>query len=118
MEIVVTLDCKDPGALARFWEAALSPMGYRPAFDAPPYLSLVSDGGPTLLLQEVPEPKSTKNRMHLDLGVEHLEAEVDRIVGLGARTVETDLTEHRYRWAVLADPEGNEFCVFVPPGSP
>ncbi|MEQ7124044.1 VOC family protein [Actinopolymorpha sp. B11F2] len=118
MEIVVTLDCKDPGALARFWQAALSPMGYRPAFDAPPYLSLVSDGGPTLLLQEVPEPKSTKNRMHLDVGVEHLEAEVDRIVGLGARKVETDLTEHGYRWAVLADPEGNEFCVFVPPGSP
>ncbi|MET9022614.1 VOC family protein [Actinopolymorpha sp. NPDC004070] len=115
MEFVVTLDCLDTEAMAGFWEAALSPLAYRRAFDAPPYLSLVSEEGPTLLLQAVPEPKSTKNRMHLDLGVQDLEPEVDRIVGLGASTVATDMTEHGFRWAVLADPEGNEFCVFVKP---
>ncbi|GAA2760716.1 VOC family protein [Actinopolymorpha rutila] len=115
MQIVVTLDCLDLDALAEFWETALSPLAYRRGFDAPPYLSLVSEQGPPLLLQKVPEPKSAKNRMHLDLGVQDLEAEVDRLLRLGAKTVATDLTEHGFRWAVLADPEDNEFCVFVKP---
>ena len=115
MELVVTLDCLDTESLASFWQAALSPLAYRRGFDAAPYLSLVSDHGPPLLLQQVPEPKGTKNRMHLDLGVDDLAAEVDRLVHLGASIVATDLTEHGYRWAVLADPEGNEFCVFVKP---
>jgi predicted enzyme related to lactoylglutathione lyase len=115
VEFVVTLDCLDTEAMAGFWETALAPLAYRRCLDAPPYLSLVSEQGPTLLLQRVPEPKSVKNRMHLDLGVQDLQAEVDRIGRLGARTVATDLTEHGFRWAVLADPEGNEFCVFVKP---
>src|SRR4051812_23941391 len=115
MELVVTLDCLDTEGLADFWLAALSPLAYRRSFDAPPYLSLVSEQGPPLLLQRVPEPKSTKNRMHLDLGVQDVDVEVDRLLGLGASTVATDLTEHGYRWAVLADPEGNEFCVFLKP---
>jgi Glyoxalase-like domain len=116
VELVMTLDCRETDVLARFWMGALSPLGYRRAFDAPPYVSLVSETGPPLLLQQVPEPKRTKNRMHLDLGVEELEAEVERLVALGARTLEAGLTEHGYRWSVLADPEGNEFCVFVKPG--
>jgi predicted enzyme related to lactoylglutathione lyase len=115
VELVVTLDCLDPEALAEFWQEVLSPLDYQRAFDAPPYLSLASPHGPPLLLQQVREPKQTKNRMHLDLGIDDLGAEVDRLARLGARTVAADLTEHGYRWTVLADPEGNEFCVFVKP---
>lgn len=111
----MTLDCLDLEALAFFWQEALAPLGYRRSFDAPPYLSLVSETGPPLLLQRVPEPKQAKNRMHLDLGVRDLETEVDRMRGIGASTLALDRREHGYRWAVLADPEGNEFCVFVQP---
>lgn len=114
MDVVVTLDCLDTDRLADFWQAAMSPLDYRRAFDAPPYLSLVSDQGPTLLLQRVPEPKQAKNRMHLDLGITDLPAEVDRMVGLGA-TIVSNHSEVGYRWTVLLDPEGNEFCVYVPP---
>jgi predicted enzyme related to lactoylglutathione lyase len=115
MNIVVTLDCLDPERLADFWQRALAPLNYRRAFDAPPYLSLVSENGPTLLLQRVPEPKRTKNRMHLDLGVSDLQAEIDRIGKLGARIITANLVEVGYRWTVLEDPEGNEFCVYVGP---
>lgn len=116
-EVVITLDCLDTESLAGFWEAALTPLSYRRSFTAPPYLSLVSDRAPTLLLHQVPEAKRTKNRMHLDFRVQDLPAEVGRLLQLGATTVAADLTEHGFRWTVLADPEGNEFCVFVPPGS-
>jgi hypothetical protein len=120
MEIVVTLDCVDLEAQAEFWLAALAPLEYRRAFDALPYLSLTTPtAGPTLLLHRVPEPKQGKNRMHLDLdldlGTEDLAAEVGRLERLGARQVSSELTEHGFHWVVLADPEGNEFCVFVPP---
>jgi catechol 2,3-dioxygenase-like lactoylglutathione lyase family enzyme len=115
MQVVVTLDCRDTEALAGFWTAALAPLGYRRAFDAPPYLSLVSREGPTLLLQQVPEPKQGKNRMHLDLGVEQLEPEVDRLVDLGAVRISADFAEHGFRWVVMGDPEGNEFCIFRQP---
>ena len=115
MDVVVTLDCLDTEALATFWTAALSPLGYQRAFVAAPYLSLTSSSGPTLLLQQVAEPKQGKNRMHLDFGVDDLDAELDRFARLGARRVSADLTEHGFRWVVLADPEGNEFCVFRAP---
>lgn len=114
----MTLDCIDTEAQAGFWLDALAPLKYRRAFDAPPYLSLTtSRPAPTLLLQRVPEPKQGKNRMHLDLRVEDLPAEVERLERLGARQLSGELTEHGFRWVVLADPEGNEFCVFVPPAA-
>ncbi|MDI3390720.1 VOC family protein [Streptomyces sp. B-S-A8] len=118
MQIVVTLDCVDTEAQAKFWLAALEPLEYRRALDAPPYLSLTGPAsGPTLLLQQVPEPKQGKNRMHLDLDFGHadLTAEVDRLERLGAQRTTGELTEHGFRWVVLTDPEGNEFCVFSPP---
>ncbi|WP_460524414.1 VOC family protein [Flindersiella endophytica] len=120
MQIVVTLDCVDLEAQAEFWLAALAPLGYRRAFDASPYLSLTTPtSGPTLLLQRVPETKQGKNRMHLDLDldldIEGLAAEVERLERLGARRVSGELYEVGHRWVVLTDPEGNEFCVFVPP---
>ncbi|OKJ25825.1 MULTISPECIES: VOC family protein [unclassified Streptomyces] len=118
MQIVVTLDCVDTEAQAGFWLAALAPLEYRRGFDGPPYLSLVGPApAPTLLLQQVPEPKQVKNRMHLDLdfGTEDLDAEVERLQQLGAQRITREQSEHGFHWVVVADPEGNEFCVFVPP---
>lgn len=68
--------------------------------------------GRRLLFQRVPEPRTVKNRLHLDLHVERdtREAEVERLVALGA-TVLREVDEPLGRWSVLADPEGNEFCV-------
>ena len=59
---------------------------------------------------KVPEPKIAKNRIHLDLMAPDPEAEVDRLVKLGATWV-ADLDEYGHTWTVMADPEGNEFCV-------
>jgi predicted enzyme related to lactoylglutathione lyase len=65
---------------------------------------------PTMMFIKVPEPKSVKNRVHLDLDASDREAEVERLVGLGA-TVVHDKDEWGVRWTTLTDPEGNEFCV-------
>lgn len=77
--------------------------------------SACSDGsgsGPRLLFQKVPEPKTVKDRIHLDLhfGPERREAEVERIIGLGATKL-WDGVQGPNVWVTLADPEGNEFCV-------
>ncbi|ROQ73470.1 Glyoxalase-like domain protein [Streptomyces sp. ADI92-24] len=120
MQIVVTLDCVDTEAQAAFWLAALAPLDYRRGFHGPPYLSLVAPApAPTLLLQHVPELKQGKNRMHLDLdfGTADLASEVSRLERLGAAQLSEELSEHGFRWIVVADPEGNEFCVFNPPNS-
>jgi hypothetical protein len=69
---------------------------------------------PTLVFVTVPEDKTVKNRLHLDIrpvGCSH-DAEVERLIGLGARR--HDLGAGVHPWAVLADPEGNEFCVLAP----
>ena len=118
MQIVVTLDCADTETQAGFWLAALAPLDYRRGFDGSPYLSLVGPApAPTILLQQVPEPKQGKNRMHLDLdfGTEDLVTEVERLQRLCAQRISAEQSEHGFRWIVVADPEGNEFCVFVPP---
>jgi hypothetical protein len=119
----VVFDCAHPASIARFWAAALD------GYDVAPYdeaeLARLRDKGindpeddptvlveagpgvrPRLFFQLVPEPKTVKNRVHLDLTCADLDAEVDRLVTLGASVV------GRYdEWVTLADPEGNEFCV-------
>jgi Glyoxalase-like domain len=65
--------------------------------------------GPTILFINVPESKTAKNRLHLDLVPDDQEAEVERLIGLGASRV--DIGQGETSWTVLADPEGNEFCV-------
>jgi predicted enzyme related to lactoylglutathione lyase len=62
------------------------------------------------LFVKVPELKTAKNRLHLDLAAPDVEAEVARLVELGAARV-ADTEEYGYTWTVMADPEGNEFCV-------
>ncbi|NDU75491.1 VOC family protein [Actinomadura sp. DSM 109109] len=114
MELVFVLDCRDPDALADFWAAAL---GYeRGGFD-PPYVRLTdpSGTGPKILLQRVPEPKAAKNRMHPDLRVRDMDAELARVTALGATVVRGPFVDEGWPTTVLADPEGNEFCLIVPP---
>ncbi|AGZ41362.1 VOC family protein [Actinoplanes friuliensis] len=113
MRLVMVLDCVDADALAGFWTAAL---GYeRHRFEVP-YVRLSDPGGrwPDLLLQQVPEAKAGKNRMHLDLQVRDVDAEVGRLVAAGARVVDPAHDDDGFLTAVLADPQGNEFCVIRP----
>lgn len=106
---MITIDCADPRGLAEFWTAALGTTVAQDfegefLFLAPP------EGGLSLGLQRVPEPRVGKNRVHIDLGAEDREQEVKRLVALGA----TEQAQHEvpgFAWTVLSDPEGNEFCV-------
>ena len=111
MSIGFVLDCTDPDGLAQFWSSALD---YVNVGAAGVYLALIPNGrpGPKLLLQRVDEPKSVKNRMHVDLEVSDIESEATRLVALGAtRVSEGPCSEHGSTWILMADPEGNEFCV-------
>ena len=107
----VTVDCSSPPLLAEFWSAAL---GWRTlhvsddgAYCAPP------EGGTGLEFIKVDDPKTSKNRVHLGTHTADLDAELDRLLGLGATLawVEEFPPEWPYRNVVLRDPEGNEFCV-------
>ena len=133
----IAVDCAEPHRLVRFWAEAL---GYEVEDNSEQVAQMIAagyateadtlvvdgrrvwpdvacrdtsgDGRPRLLFQRVPEPKATKNRIHLDLhvGADRREAEVERLVALGAvRTGEGRQGPHE--WVVMADPEGHEFCV-------
>ncbi|WP_113695436.1 VOC family protein [Amycolatopsis albispora] len=113
--LALTIDCHDAGRLAGFWCAALDYREIERWQDAHgvEYLTIgdpADADGLRVLFQPVPEGKQVKNRLHLDLGpVERDQrAEVDRLIGLGASLLD-EAPEHP--WIVLADPEGNEFCV-------
>lgn len=107
----LVLDCTDPNRLAEFWAAALD---YTNRGSAGAYVALYprEGTGPKLLLQRVSDAKTIKNRMHIDIDAADIEAEADRLTGLGAqRASEDTCAEHGSRWLVMVDPEGNEFCV-------
>jgi predicted enzyme related to lactoylglutathione lyase len=109
--IGLVLDCADPEALAAFWTQAL---GLQRLGAAGNYVLLVSPSGalPKLLLQRVAEPKTGKNRMHLDIDAADIHGEASRLEALGARRLEEGpRAEHGTNWIIMADPEGNEFCV-------
>ncbi|GAC1539030.1 MAG: VOC family protein [Acidimicrobiales bacterium] len=110
--IGLVLDCEDPVALATFWAAAL---GYTTHGAVENYTLLRpanGEAGPKLLLQRVSEAKGAKNRMHLDIEVADIEGEARRLEALGATRLMVDLkAEHGSHWIVMADPQGNEFCV-------
>jgi predicted enzyme related to lactoylglutathione lyase len=107
----LVVDCLDPDRLGAFWAEAL---GYVQAGSAGSYALLLpaAGDGPKLLLQRVPEAKAGKNRVHFDIDAADIEAEAARLGGLGAHRVsDAPMSEHGTSWIVLADPEGNEFCV-------
>lgn len=111
----ITFDCRHAMDLARFWSAALDrPIDPGDESTAEFFASIgrsgPADGRPVLMFIQVPEPKSVKNRVHLDLDAGDRAAEVERLVALGA-TVVHDKDEWGTRWTTLTDPEGNEFCV-------
>ena len=103
------IDCADPAALAAFWAEALDYKS-QPGDDPDEAAIVPKDGkGTQLLFFRVPEGKVVKNRLHLDLRPEDQDKEVERILALGARKV--DIGQGEQSWVVLADPEGNEFCI-------
>lgn len=110
--IDIAIDCDDLGAQAEFWAGAL---GYRKFGEWEQYCSLVpldDVGGPKIVLQRVPETKTVKNRVHLDLVVDDVDAEVERLEGIGASQVPGgEVSQPEIRWVLMHDPEGNEFCV-------
>ena len=109
--IELVLDCADLDRQARFWAAAL---GYEPFVSAGQYRALTAPAGasgPKLILQQVPESRTAKNRMHLDVITDDVETAAARLVVLGAHRRGDAIAEHGHRWIPMADPEGNEFCV-------
>lgn len=113
----MVVDADDCRLLARFWARAL---GWRITYESekewciePPEGSPEVDVAPDILFVKVPDRKTTKNRLHLDLRPTDQAAQIRRLVDLGAR--EGDIGQSSDdTWVVLADPEGNEFCVLAP----
>jgi hypothetical protein len=110
----LVIDCQDHQRVGEFWAAVL---GYEivERNDRPDEYSVKLQGpvgsGPTILAVRVPELKTVKDRLHIDVSPtdRDQDAEVERILGLGA--TRTDVGRGEQTWVVLADPEGNEFCV-------
>jgi catechol-2,3-dioxygenase len=108
--IAVSFDCADAPALARFWADVL---GRQVAEDSTSEhaVLLAGDGdssGPRITFNKVPEPKTVKNRLHLDLISNTFDAETERLLSLGAQRLR-DLQGDKSRWTTFADIEGNEF---------
>ena len=119
----VVLDCRDPVSLATFWASVLDYHVVRTdddqveiaawATEPPDFALQVSDAPvpPTMVFVRVPEDKAVKNRLHLDVRPADRShgAELRRLLELGARRI--DIGQGDVPWVVLADPEGNEFCL-------
>jgi predicted enzyme related to lactoylglutathione lyase len=107
-------DTHDPSAIASFWEQVL---GWRRTHEEPDEVALEPPKGspedgvvPDILFLKVPDEKTVKNRVHIDLRPDDQAAEVERIEKLGARRVDIGQGDD-VSWVVMADPDGNEFCV-------
>ena len=113
----LVIDAHDCEVLARFWSAAL---GWRITVETdeewaiePPADSAEADVAPDILFVKVPDAKTVKNRLHLDLRPLDQQTQVQRLMGLGAQRVDIGQSED-VSWVVMSDPEGNEFCVLAP----
>ena len=106
----LVIDAHDPARLADFWTTVL---GWDRIAEEDREIEIGAPGGqkPTLLFVPVDDPRTVKNRVHIDvspMGCDQA-TELERLLGLGARRV--DIGQGEQTWVVLADPEGNEFCV-------
>ncbi|HEY3735163.1 MAG TPA: VOC family protein [Streptosporangiaceae bacterium] len=118
----VTFDCSDALVVARFWSAAVdrpldpgatsefASIGFAGRRNSQGWTAVERKDEPTWIFAKVPEPKMSKNRVHLDLIAPDLEAEIARLVELGATRV-ADRDEYGYTWTLMTDPEGNEFDI-------
>ena len=111
----VTIDCADPKGLAAFWASGL---GYHTTYESDDEVVIenADESCTALLFGRGDDVKTTKNRIHLDLNPDDQEAEVERFMALGATRV--DIGQKDVSWVVLADPEGNEFCILTPKPTP
>jgi predicted enzyme related to lactoylglutathione lyase len=107
-----TIDANDPDRLAAFWAEVLG-TEVEETSDEGRFVFLGEANGYVLSFQGVPEPKSIKNRIHLDIRVEELQDATDAVVALGGSWDENERTLDDARWRTLKDPEGNEFDIFV-----
>ncbi len=111
------MDANDHQALADWWCAALGYQRHQPSGGEPPRpewpvpIHDPTGRGPLIWVNPVPEPKTAKNRVHLDVW-----GDAEELLALGARLVVPP--RDGVDWHVLADPEGNEFCVFPPEQAP
>jgi predicted enzyme related to lactoylglutathione lyase len=110
----IVVDARDPVRLAHWWAEVL---GYQVVFESPSETVIAADRNtyPGLVFVPVPEEKTVKNRLHIDLNPDDQAAEVQRLLGLGATHADVgqSAADPPVRWVVLADPEGNEFCVLT-----
>jgi predicted enzyme related to lactoylglutathione lyase len=104
------VDATDVRRLASWWAEVLG-WPQEVSDDGDVILRAPAGAGPDWLFLAVPEPKTVKNRLHVDFTPDDQQAEVDRLITLGARHV--DIGQGQQSWVVLADPEGNEFCVLA-----
>jgi hypothetical protein len=111
--IEIVVDCEYPPRLARFWSALLG-IGIKGEVHEGPvwFVALlpICEGGPIIAFQRVLEKKVSKNRIHLDMRVAALDEPSRRVMDLGGRQL-AEHDERGRRWRVMADPEGNEFCL-------
>ncbi|MHB8394591.1 MAG: VOC family protein [Candidatus Dormibacteria bacterium] len=108
----IVVDSKDPSSLARFWAQVLD---CKVVYEEASEVGVARDDEtyPGLIFVRVPEPKTVKNRLHIDLNPVDRDLEVERLIALGAKRVDVGQGPE-VTWVVLADPEGNEFCVLRP----
>lgn len=107
--IGLSIDCSDAAKLARFWSEVLGrPVNAEPTAESAAIDATDPSLGPRLAFHRVPETKTIKNRLHLDLISGEFAAETERLLALGATRV-NDASNGAARWTTFRDPEGNEF---------
>jgi len=115
--IAIVIDCHDPAGLARFWQEMLGG-GVEPRTQSPDWVALNDVPGVGILaFQRVPESKTLKNRLHIDVDVTDIASSVEAAVALGAMPVGDVVEESTNRFQVMHDPEGNEFCFITSPNA-
>ncbi len=109
---MITVDCTEPRRLATWWAEAVG--GSVVPLPGGDFVLVARENWPALGFQRVDTPTPGKNRVHLDLMAADLEAEVQRLIDLGATETGRHSVDGGFRWVVLADPDGNAFCVAAP----
>jgi predicted enzyme related to lactoylglutathione lyase len=106
---MVTFDCGDPAKLAGWWAQHFG--GETQEMIPGEFFAVMRSEGPRLGFQKVADPTPGKNRVHLDFSAADVDGEVSRLKGAGATEVGRIQFSENFRWVVMADPEGNVFCV-------